>query len=105
MDVELRQALCNYSKWGGGLGEGLARRRAGKWAGGFLKIAVLPAWELYFGVIWVDTYRHPFGTTFGSVLESFGVAKRGRGRAAGAAEDHCSSQHSFETISLQRSIF
>ena len=51
---------------------GGVKSSAGRRAGGFLKIGVLPAWELYFGVIWVDTYRHRFGTTFGSILESFG---------------------------------
>ena len=32
---------------------------------------------------------------------SFLTRKRGRGRAAGAAEDHSSIQHSLETIALQ----
>ena len=31
--------------------------------------------------------------------------KRGRGRAAGAAEDHISFQHSLETIALQPFFF
>ena len=33
------------------------------------------------------------------------LGKRGRGRAAGAAEDHISFQHSLETIALQPFFF
>ena len=59
----------------------------------------------HFGTRFCHFLGARFGTTLGSILNHFGVARRGRGRAAGAAEDHCSSQHSFETISLQPSIF
>ena len=56
---------------GGSLRGGMVKCSTGAGVGGFLKIVVLLAWELYFGVIWVDTYRHRFGTTLGSSLESF----------------------------------
>ena len=36
------------------------KKSAGRRAGGFLKIGVVPSWELYFGVIWLGTCRRPF---------------------------------------------
>ena len=48
-----------------------------------------------------------FGFGVGFVVFSlcFLIWKRGRGRAAGAAEDHSSIQHSLETIALQPFFF
>ena len=77
MDVALPPIASIYLEWGGGLGEGWWHRWAWGRAGGFLKIGVLPAWELHLGVIWLDTRRHPFGggprLTFGLLLVAFGV--------------------------------
>ena len=52
-----------------------------------------------------DNFWFHFGVIWELFWSRFGIAKRGRGRTTGTAEDHCSSQHSFETISPQRSIF
>mgnify|MGYP006971498687 CR=1 FL=1 len=46
-----------------------------------------------------------FGVGFVAFSKCFLTRKRGRGRAAGAAEDHSSIQHSLETIALQPFFF